>query len=177
MNKYTVTLLLTGTLIGCGGGGSESNEKLPETAFFVERIAGPTPELIGTETNPQLGCIDEVASDVLLAGPLAIAPSSDKNSIFIAEQGRCDGNFRIRNIDLSNQTIKTIIVGAQLPAPTEPEPINLQKFMGISAIAHSTDGTLLIAHSDFFTGGLTIKLSKPFWAWVWAMDAFSFWRT
>lgn len=161
-NYIVVALFLSLTACGGGGGGSEDNEELPKTAISVERIAGPTPELIDTETNPQLGCIDGLASNVLLAAPLAIASSSDKKSIFIAEQGSCDANFRIRNIDLSNQTVRTIIIGAQLPTPTEPEPINLQKFIGISAIAQGQDGTLLIADSDVFTGGLTTNYRNRF---------------
>jgi hypothetical protein len=95
--------------------------------------------------------------DIVLGEGARLEVAADGRALHTAERGECDRRFRIRKVDLQAKTVTTVVIGAELPARDAPAPLQLQSFLSPTAMAQSADGTLLIADSDVFTGGLTIS--------------------
>lgn len=155
-------LLLLLTLAACGGGGGGGDGAETDSRVTAESVAGPAEESASHENVAARGCVDGTAPDILLGDRASLAVSSDGGTVYTAEQGACDFLFRLRKLDLAGKTVSTLATGQALPAGDAADPVQLQSFLTPTSIAQAADGTLFIADSEVFTGGLTLtKRDRP----------------
>jgi len=158
MNIQKYFPLLALALAACGGsGGGDSTPPAPTSRVALDIVAGPTGESAGLSSDPQRACRDGAATNVVMGGNMSLAVAADGQSLYTAEQGACDQRFRVRRLDLAARSITTLATGTAIPARENPGPFQLQSFLRPTAIAQAPDGTLAIADSDVFSGGLALS--------------------
>lgn len=150
LHKFSPFLALL--LAACGGGGGDNGTPPSESRVLLERVAGPAGDRPGSATDTARGCVDGLASDILLGGGNALSIAANGQTLYLDERGMCDGRSRIRQLDLTSGRVTTLATSAERPAPDAPVPVQLSSFLTPSALAQAPDGTLLIADSEIFTG-------------------------
>ncbi|XAH25589.1 hypothetical protein AAFF27_10490 [Xylophilus sp. GW821-FHT01B05] len=158
IQKYFPLLALALAACGGGGGGDSAPPEptpAPTGRVALEIVAGPIGERASLSSDPQRGCTDGAAANAVMGSSMSLAAAADGQSLYTAEQGACDSRFRVRRLDLAAKTVTTLATGADIPAQEAPGPFQLQSFLRPTAIAQAPDGTLAIADSDVFSGGLT----------------------
>ena len=131
-------------IIGCGGGDDSSLGPGPgpgpsTASYAISILAGSS--TTQNDTSPNLGCQDGNALGADFSG-VNPAFSGANQKFWLTQYGACDGKLRIREVDLSTNTIKTLAIASA--DPTGPSAT----FQIPASIAANENGDLYIADSS-----------------------------